>query len=87
MKRMFDVLLSGLGILILCPFLLPMVCLLKFSGEREVFYVQKRVGINGNLFGLLKFATMLKDSPNIGSGEITVKNDPRVSSEKKLLDF
>lgn len=82
---MFDVLLSGLGILILCPFLLPMVCLLKFSGEREVFYVQKRVGINGNLFGLLKFATMLKDSPNIGSGEITVKNDPRVLPVGKFL--
>jgi lipopolysaccharide/colanic/teichoic acid biosynthesis glycosyltransferase len=47
--------------------------------------VQKRVGKNGEMFNLLKFATMLKDSPNMGTGTITVKNDTRVLPFGKFL--
>jgi lipopolysaccharide/colanic/teichoic acid biosynthesis glycosyltransferase len=43
------------------------------------------VGRYANEFGLLKFATMLKDSPNIGAGEITIHNDPRVLPIGKIL--
>jgi len=64
--------------LVLSPLLIPIMIALKLTGEGEVFYVQQRVGKGGKMFGLLKFATMLKDSPNIGTGTITVKNDPRV---------
>jgi lipopolysaccharide/colanic/teichoic acid biosynthesis glycosyltransferase len=52
--------------------------ILRLTGEGEVFYRQERVGHLGRKIKLLKFATMLKDSPNIGTGTITVKNDPRV---------
>ena len=44
----------------------------------EIFYKQNRVGINGKSFGLLKFARMLNNSPNIVTGNMTVKNDPRI---------
>lgn len=44
----------------------------------KVFYIQERVGRHGEHFGLYKFATMLKESPDMGPGEITVKNDPRI---------
>ena len=54
------------------------VIILRFSGEGEIFYKQNRVGINGESFRLLKFATMLKNSPNLGNGNMTVKNDPRI---------
>ncbi len=47
--------------------------------------MQQRVGKYGNMFGLLKFATMLKDSANIGTGTVTVKNDPRVLPIGKFL--
>ena len=40
--------------------------------------MQRRVGKAGKVFRLIKFATMLKNSPNIGTGTLTVKNDPRV---------
>ena len=40
--------------------------------------MQSRIGLNGKTFRLLKFATMLKNSPHIGAGAITVTNDPRV---------
>jgi lipopolysaccharide/colanic/teichoic acid biosynthesis glycosyltransferase len=77
-KRCLDVVLSFLALVVLAPFLLTVVVILRFTGEREVFYIQERAGRGGNSFGLYKFATMLKNSPNIGAGEITVRGDPRV---------
>ena len=78
MQRFFDILFSAVGLLILAPLLVPIMIILKFTGEGEIFFIQQRVGKGGEMFGLLKFATMLKDSPNIGTGTITVKGDPRV---------
>ena len=78
MKRFLDVVLSFLALVVLAPFLLPVVVILRFTGEGEVFYIQERAGRGGDSFGLYKFATMLKNSPNIGAGEITVRGDPRV---------
>jgi lipopolysaccharide/colanic/teichoic acid biosynthesis glycosyltransferase len=77
-KRFLDVVLSFLALVVLAPFLLPVVVILRSTGEGEVFYIQERAGRGGNSFGLYKFATMLKNSPNIGAGEITVRGDPRV---------
>ena len=51
---------------------------MRLTGEGEVFYRQSRVGFRGKKFNIYKFATMLKDSPNIGAGTLTMKNDPRV---------
>ena len=85
MQRILDVIFAGLGMLFLSPLLLPIAFILKATGEGEVFYIQTRIGKNGSLFGLLKFATMLKDSPNIGSGEITIHSDPRVLPLGKFL--
>lgn len=78
MQRFFDVLFSGFALLIFSPLLIPIVIGLRFSGEGEIFYVQERIGKDGKHFGLLKFATMLKNSPNMGTGTVTVKNDPRI---------
>jgi len=78
MQRFFDVVFSALALVVLAPLLVPIVGILRFTGEGEIFYRQQRVGLHGEHFGLLKFATMLKDSPNIGAGEITVKRDPRI---------
>ena len=78
MKRFLDVVLSSLALVVLAPFLLPVVIILRFTGEGEIFYIQERAGRGGDTFGLYKFATMLKNSPNIGAGEITVRGDPRV---------
>jgi len=85
MQRFFDVLFSGVALLVLAPLLLPVIVILRFTGEGEVFYVQERVGRHGERFGLYKFATMLKASPNMGPGEITVKNDPRILSFGRFL--
>lgn len=76
--RALDVLLSGLALLCLLPLLLAIALVLRCSGEGEVLYRQQRVGLGGERFGLLKFATMLRDSPNLGTGLLTLQNDPRV---------
>ena len=78
MQRCFDVVLSGVALLILSPLIIPIALLLRFTGEGEVFFLQERVGKGGKLFKLFKFATMLKNSPHIGTGTVTLKGDPRV---------
>lgn len=78
MIRVFDILLSLIAITMLSPILIPTIVALKFTGEGEIFYLQERVGKNGKLFKLLKFATMLKNSPDLETGYVTIKNDPRV---------
>jgi len=78
MQRIFDIVFSILALVILAPLLLPIALVLKLTGEYDVFYVQERIGKGSNPFGLLKFATMLRNSPNVGAGDITIKNDPRV---------
>jgi lipopolysaccharide/colanic/teichoic acid biosynthesis glycosyltransferase len=83
--RFFDVVLSGLALVVLSPLLIPIVLFLKFSGEGEIFFLQERVGKNREMFKLFKFATMLKDSPSMGTGTVTMKNDPRVLPAGKFL--
>ena len=85
MIRLCDILFSGLTLIFLSPFLLLICLVLRFTGEREVFYFQERVGLNGESFRLLKFATMLKNSPNIGTQSLTVKDDLRVLPFGKIL--
>lgn len=78
MDRFFDILFSGVALLILFPLLLPIVIILRLTGEGEIFFLQERIGKSGKKFKLFKFATMLKNSPNIGTGTVTMRDDPRV---------
>jgi len=78
MPRIVDILLSTLVLLILLPFFVPIVVILLLTGEHKVFYSQTRVGYKNQNFKILKFATMLLNSPNMGSGSLTLRNDPRV---------
>jgi lipopolysaccharide/colanic/teichoic acid biosynthesis glycosyltransferase len=77
-KRFFDIVFSLFGILLFFPFFLIIALLLKTTGEGYIFYLQKRIGQYCQTFDIFKFATMLKNSPNIGNGSITVHKDPRV---------
>lgn len=83
--RSLDITFSIFALLALLPLLLPIIIILRFTGEGEVFFCQSRVGKNGELFNLFKFATMLRESPNIGAGTVTLKDDPRVLPFGKIL--
>ena len=78
MPRIIDILLSTLALLILLPLFIPIVIVLLLTGEHKVFYSQTRVGYNNKDFKIIKFATMLSNSPNMGTGSLTLRNDPRV---------
>ena len=78
-KRIFDLKVALVTIIILLPFFIPIMLVLKFTGEGEVFYFQERIGKNNENFKIFKFATMLKNSMNMGTGSITLENDFRVT--------
>jgi lipopolysaccharide/colanic/teichoic acid biosynthesis glycosyltransferase len=77
-KRLGDVFLSGFAILVLSPLLLPVMAILKCTGEHDIFYGQDRIGYKNKHFKILKFATMLRNSPNMSGGLHTTHGDPRV---------
>ena len=85
LKRITDLVIAFVALVLLSPILVPVILILLLTGEHEVFYLQPRVGYRNQLFYIWKFATMQKDSPNIGTGEITVRNDPRVTKFGRLL--
>lgn len=85
LKRIIDLLIAGITLIILLPLFIPIIILLLLTGEHEVFYFQKRIGKNSKYFDIWKFATMLKNSPNIGAGMITLRDDPRVTWMGKFL--
>ncbi|MFA8300221.1 MAG: sugar transferase [Hyphomicrobiales bacterium] len=78
LKRLIDFVIALIAIIILLPFMIPIIIILLLTGEHYVFYLQKRMGYKNIKFNIWKFATMLKNSPNIGAGSLTVRNDPRV---------
>ena len=84
-KRGLDLVASVLILLVLTPILLPIMLALRLTGEGAVFYRQQRVGYRNAMFGIWKFATMLKNSPNMGTGSLTVRGDPRVTPVGKYL--
>ncbi len=85
LKRLLDIIVSGTVLLILSPLLLLLIVLLKLTGEREAFFFQDRVGFRGETFKVTKFVTMVKDAPNLGTGDITLRDDPRVLPVGKFL--
>jgi len=84
-KRLIDLFISIIALILLSPLFLFVAIVLKFSGEGEVFYLQERLGFQNKKFNIIKFATMLKNSPNIGTGSLTLRGDPRVLPFGKFL--
>lgn len=84
-KRFFDILFSLLALLLLSPVFIPIIILLLLTGEHEVFFRQERVGYKNRIFRIWKFATMLKNSPNMGHGDVTVRKDPRITAVGRFL--
>lgn len=84
-KRFFDFTFSLLLLIILSPLFLILIILLGLTGEGKIFYLQNRVGYKNEMFKIWKFATMLKNSLNMGTGSLTLRNDPRVTRVGKFL--
>jgi len=83
--RLVDIVFSASILILLTPLWIIAIPLLRLTGEGDVFYRQERIGRGGKSFDLLKFATMKRNSSSVGSGEVTLRNDPRVLPVGRFL--
>ena len=84
MKRLFDVVVSAIGIAVLLPVMGVVALLIKMGGDGPVLFKQARVGRGMRLFNILKFRTMVVDAPKLGPG-VTIGNDARVTPAGTFL--
>lgn len=78
LKRWFDLLASGLGLIALAPLLMLIALLIKLDSKGPVFFRQERVGRFAKIFRIHKFRTMITDAERKGL-QITVGADARVT--------
>jgi lipopolysaccharide/colanic/teichoic acid biosynthesis glycosyltransferase len=83
--RAVDIVVACLLLVPALPVFVVLAPLLRFSGDGEILFRQRRIGRGGRPFQLLKFATMVKGSAGIGSGEITLPDDPRLRRFGRFL--
>ena len=83
-KRVFDIVASALGIVILSPLYIYIAVWIKLSSKGPIFYVQKRVGQGGKEFNLYKFRSMVVDADKRGPG-VTSSDDPRITKVGKFI--
>lgn len=79
MKRLFDILVSLIILMVFLPFGLIISLLIVFGSKGGVFYIQERIGKNGKPFGLYKFRTMRPDSDKLGKLTVGMR-DPRITN-------
>lgn len=78
MKRLFDIVASAVGLVVLSPALLLSAALVRFTSPGPVLFRQQRVGQGFRPFTIYKFRTMVVDAPKIGAA-ITCGDDPRIT--------
>lgn len=83
-KRLLDISIAGLGLLLLLPLMGAIALLIKLDSPGSVFFAHERVGRYGRKFKVLKFRTMVQDAPKLG-GAITAGHDPRITRVGRIL--
>ena len=83
-KRLFDIIASFIGIILISPFLLIIAICIKLGSNGPIFFKQERVGFKGKHFLILKFRTMIVDAEKYGK-QNTVGKDDRITSVGKFL--
>ena len=82
-KRLFDIIFSLVGIVFLLPIFIVVSFIKKIDSSGPIFFLQKRVGLNGDIFKIIKFRTMRVNHNN--SLTITLENDVRITRIGKIL--
>ena len=84
MKRVFDILMATIGLILLSPLFLLVAVLIKLDSAGRIFFRQERIGKRFRPFLIYKFRTMVENAAQIGT-EITYGNDPRITRIGRLL--
>lgn len=85
MKRFFDIFFSLIGLTLVFPILLVVAIAIKIDSSGPIFFFQKRIGINGKVFSIIKFRTMVVNAENMEGGIFNTANDPRVTKTGNFL--
>jgi lipopolysaccharide/colanic/teichoic acid biosynthesis glycosyltransferase len=83
LKRIFDILASGIALVILLPVFVIIGIFIKLDSKGSVFFVQERAGKDGKKFRAYKLRTMVDNAEKLGKG--LRKNDPRITRVGKCL--
>jgi exopolysaccharide biosynthesis polyprenyl glycosylphosphotransferase len=84
LKRLMDVLVSIVSIILLLPLYLAMAIAVKVSSPGPIFFLQERIGINGKAFNIVKSLTMFVDAEKLGP-QLSSANDPRITPIGKYM--
>ena len=84
LKRVFDILVSSVLIVIVSPIMLILAICIKIDSKGPAMFRQRRVTTNGRVFRIFKFRTMVNDAEKKGT-QVTTNNDPRVTKVGKLI--
>jgi lipopolysaccharide/colanic/teichoic acid biosynthesis glycosyltransferase len=84
-NRVVDTAVAGLGLVIASPFLAAAAAAIKVDDGGPVFFCQRRVGLNGEEFELVKLRTMEVGSEHRGAGFAVNEGDPRITRVGRLL--
>lgn len=84
MKRALDVMLSLMMLILFSPLLVFVAIWIRLDSEGAILYCQKRVGLNGRVFSIYKFRSMVVDADQVG-GYSTTQDDPRITRVGKFL--
>jgi lipopolysaccharide/colanic/teichoic acid biosynthesis glycosyltransferase len=85
MPRIFDIVVAAIALVALSPVLLVAAVAVKLGSRGPVIYRQRRVGLGGREFELLKLRTMVQGSDPVGVGTVVTRDDPRVTRAGRLL--
>lgn len=85
MKRFFDIFFSLIGLTLVLPLSLLIAIAIKIDSSGPIFFFQKRIGINGKVFNIIKFRTMVVNAENMEGGIFNTANDPRVTKIGNFL--
>ena len=84
-KRLLDIILAALALILLSPLMLGAALAVKLSSSGPVIFQQKRLGRNGKEFNFYKFRSMVVNAEKTGSGVYSGKSDPRVTKVGRIL--
>src|SRR5665648_110865 len=84
-KRMFDILASGIALIVLLPIFAIIGIFIKLDSKGPVFFTQERAGKDGKVFNAFKLRTMVEDAEKIGLGYGIAKDDSRITRVGKHL--
>jgi lipopolysaccharide/colanic/teichoic acid biosynthesis glycosyltransferase len=84
LKRCFDIVLSVAALLVLSPLLVITMLAIALESGRPIFFLQKRIGLRGQEFGMFKFRSMVQNAASIGP-YFTAAQDPRITRVGRFI--